>query len=212
MSRLTPNWIQRLGSETQVKLIALLRRSRQTITGMAESLGLTDNAIRTHVTILSRDGIIHDAGVERDTGGKPARIYGLTPEGEELFPKAYPLVLERLIAEITRREGREKTVRLLKAVGAAAAAESNVSVPADLKGRAQAAANVLRELGGEVDVQRVDGAWRLQGVGCPLSALTADHAEVCQLVRSVVEKVTGEKVTECCDRGALPRCRFEIAG
>src|SRR5436190_24175281 len=96
------NWLERLIGETQARLLGLLRRSRQTITSLANALGLTDNAVRLHIAALRRDGIVEDVGKQRDTGGKPARLYGLTREGEELFPKAYALVLGKLVQEIVR--------------------------------------------------------------------------------------------------------------
>src|SRR5881628_604191 len=82
------NWLARLTGETQARLLGLLRRSRQSIAGLARALRLTDNAVRMHIAALRRDGIVEDVGTQRDTGGKPARLYGLTREGEELFPKA----------------------------------------------------------------------------------------------------------------------------
>ena len=94
------NWVERLVGETQARVLHLLRRSRRTINDLSESLGLTDNAVRTHVAALSRDGIIEPVGTQRDTGGKPARLYALTEAGEELFPKAYAMVLAGLVEEI----------------------------------------------------------------------------------------------------------------
>src|SRR3982751_1249831 len=116
------NWLDHLIGETQARLLKLLRRSRQTITGLAHALGLTDNAVRMHVAALHRDGIIEQVGTQRDTGGKPARLYGLTRAGEELFPKAYALVLGKLLEEVVRTEGRDRAIELLRSVGAQAAA------------------------------------------------------------------------------------------
>ena len=97
------NWLDKLLGETQVRLLRLLRRSRQTITGLSEQLRLTDNAVRTHIAALRRDGLVEDVGAQRDTGGKPARVYGLTRDGEELFPKAYAPVLSLLVEELVHR-------------------------------------------------------------------------------------------------------------
>ena len=165
------NWVERLTGETRAKLLQLLRRSRHTITTLANALRLTDNAIRLHVAALERDGIIEPAGTQRDTGGKPARLYALTREGEELFPKAYALVLEGLVEEISQNDGRARAVELLRAVGRRAV--SGTSAPADPEGRIASAAAALRDLGGDVEVQRTDRGWQLQGYGCPLSAVTA---------------------------------------
>jgi len=204
------NWLQRLVGETQVQILGLLRRSRQSITSLASALGLTDNAVRMHIAALHRDGIVDHVGTERDTGGKPARLYGLTPEGEELFPKAYALVLGKLVEEIVRTHGRARAVELLRTVGAQAAAAAPRG--ANPKRRMQAAAQAFRDLGADAEVERAGKRWRLQAYGCPLSAVTAGHPELCELGKALVQEVVGEPVTECCQRGDHPRCAFEIAG
>lgn len=203
------HWLEALTGETRAKLLSLLRRSRQTITGLAAELGLTDNAVRTHIAAMGRDGIVEQVGTQRDTGGKPARVYALTKEGEELFPKAYALVLGGLVEEIARQEGRERATALLRMVGAQVAAGHKI--PDDVEARVQAAAAALRGLGGDVEVQRTETGWRLQGFGCPLSAVTAEHPEVCALAKAIIEEITGQPVTECCERAARPRCGFAVA-
>jgi predicted ArsR family transcriptional regulator len=202
------NWLERLTGETRAKLLNLLRRSRQTITALADAMHLTDNAVRTHIAVLERDGIVEQVGTQRDTGGKPARLYGLTGEGEELFPKAYALVLGELVEEIARVDGWERATALLRAVGRRAA--SGAAAPADREGRVAVAAAALRSLGGDIEVQRTKGGYTLQGYGCPLSAVTAKHPQVCALARALVEEITGQPVTECCERNGRPRCRFRI--
>jgi predicted ArsR family transcriptional regulator len=89
MATAMTNWLLRLTGDTRMEMLRLLRRSRQTITSLADALRLTDNAVRSHVAALERDGIVEHVGTQRDTGGKPARVYDLTGAGEELFPKAY---------------------------------------------------------------------------------------------------------------------------
>jgi predicted ArsR family transcriptional regulator len=48
-------WIERLLASTRGEIIALLRRS---VGEMAEELKLTDNAIRSHLAALERDGLV----------------------------------------------------------------------------------------------------------------------------------------------------------
>jgi predicted ArsR family transcriptional regulator len=202
-------WLERLLGETQARLLGLLRRSRRTITGLAEALGLTDNAVRMHIAALHRDGIVEQTGTQRDTGGKPARLYGLTRAGEELFPKAYALVLGKLVEEIVRTEGRARALELLRAVGAQAAAGARTGTSPEQ--RMEAAAAVFRDLGADAELEKTADGWRLQGYGCPLSAVTTGHPEMCELGKALVEEVTGTPVTECCQRGEHPRCGFELA-
>lgn len=204
------NWLERFTGETRARLLVLLRRSNQTVNRLAAALDLTDNAVRTHIAVLERDGLVKDVGTERDTGGKPARVYALTREGEELFPKAYAFVLGELVEEIVRKDGHERAVEFLRAVGERAA--SGVAAPpaSNPASRVEAAAAMLRSLGGDVEVQRTAEGWRLQGYGCPLSAVTATHPEVCAVAQALVEQITGRRVTECCERSDRPRCAFQI--
>lgn len=203
------NWIRQLIGETQLRLLTLLRRSPLTITQMAERLQVTDNAVRSHMATLGRDGIVEPAGNLREGRGKPARLYALTRQGEELFPKAYAVVLDSLIEELGRREGEDQAIALLRAAGNRLGAA--VARPADFEGRVNAAAQAVEGLGGDIEVQASAGGWRLQGHGCPLSMVTARRHEVCSLVQAIIEEVLGHQVTECCDRGDRPRCAFDIS-
>ena len=202
------HWLERLLGETRAKLLQLLRRPPGTITGLSSALGLTDNAVRTHIAALGRDGMVEQVGTQRDTGGKPARVYALTEEGEELFPKAYAVVLGALVEQIARTDGWEHAVRLLRAVGEQAGAR--VPAPGDVGGRVSAAATALRSLGGDIEVQQTAQGWHWQGYGCPLSSVTARHPQVCALAQALIEEITGQTVTECCDRSHRPRCAFDV--
>ena len=202
------NWLERLIGETQAKLLVLLRRAPRSIAGLSDALHVTDNAVRTHVAALDRHGLVAHVGTQRDTGGKPARVYSITSEAEELFPKAYALVLGGLVDELNRTNGRERTADLLRLVGRRAAEQHGR--PADPEEGARAATVLLQSLGADIELQRTDAGWLMQGYGCPLSKVTAGHPEVCELVKAIVAEVVGVPVTECCDRSGRPRCAFKI--
>src|SRR6266576_3525449 len=108
------------------------------------------------------------------------------------------------------RRSRQTITPLAEAVGAQAAAEAVAGKAATKKQRLEVAAGVFRDLGADVDVQQTPAGWRLQGYGCPLSAVTSGHAEMCELGRALVEDVVGAPVRECCQRGDHPRCAFEV--
>ena len=50
-------------------------------------------------------------------GGKPAYVYELTSEAEDLFPKAYEPALGRLLDVLAERLGPEESEALLRSVG-----------------------------------------------------------------------------------------------
>lgn len=205
-------WLDTLVGGTRARILRLLRRSRRTITDLAEGVGVSGNAVRGHISALQADGLVEDAGTAPSTGGKPAHLYDLTPHAEELFPKAYVPILVEMIRALEARDGRERTLEFLRSVGARAARGVE---PAgnDPRARVEAAAEVLRSIGGEVEVVQSDEGWEIRGFGCPLSGAVVNEPDTCRLAEGLVEHVTGLAVTECCDRsGGRARCAFRVGG
>lgn len=202
-----PHWLDRLVGGTRQEVLELLLRADRTVQELADEVGISTNAIRGHLAALERDGLVIQRDVKRDTGGKPATVYALSPDADELFPKAYAFVLQGLLALLDEREGPEGVQRALTEVGARAATPTSGS----REERVRAAADALRSLGGTVEVRRDDDHWKIQGFSCPLSSVTSRDARVCGLVGALVEKTTGGSVVEACHRGRRSRCAFEIS-
>lgn len=205
------DWIGRLLGGTRAQLLRLLRRSHRSINELATGLGITDNAVRTHIASMQRDGMVRSAGVERATGGKPAQLYEITPEAEEMFPKAYGVVLNLLLEVLEEREGPQAVTDMLREVGERAAAVTAGSGALGDEPRVRLAADVLRRLGGDVEIESTPEGWLLRGFGCPLSGVVSEHDQACALAETLVSRVSGLPARECCDRrGERPRCSFAI--
>jgi predicted ArsR family transcriptional regulator len=192
----------------------MLRRSKCTVEDLARALDLTDNGVRAHLAVLERDGIVLQRGSLRRTrsgGGKPAYVYELTKEGEELFPKAYEPTLGRLLDVLCERLGLEESEGLLRSVGRRLAEEHDSRRADGVHARLEMAVEVLNELGGLAELEEQDGTLVIRGYSCPLAAVTPDHPEVCRLAEALVAEVAGVSVQEQCVRSERPRCRFEVA-
>jgi predicted ArsR family transcriptional regulator len=209
---LATNWDEKFFESTRGRMVTLLRRSRRTIAELARALGLTDNGVRAHLAILERDGVVRQRGSVRRSsgGGKPAYVYELTSEAEDLFPKAYAPVLGRLLDVLAERLGLEESEALLRSVGRRLV-EGKTVPPDSTRARLEAAADVLSELGGLAELEEQDGTLIIRGYGCPLAAVTPDHPEVCRVAEALVAEVAGVPVHERCDRSERPRCCFEVA-
>src|SRR5919202_2150221 len=109
-------WEQRFVSTTRGQVVLLLRRARGTVDELALALGLTDNAVRSHLTSLERDGLVAQYGV-RKSERKPANVYELTSDAELLFPKAYGRVLDDLLGVLEAQLGPAEVEGVLRAVG-----------------------------------------------------------------------------------------------
>jgi predicted ArsR family transcriptional regulator len=204
---------KRFFESTRGRIVTLLRRSSRTVEELARALDLTDNGVRAHLAVLERDGIVRQRGSVRHGtgGGKPAYVYELAPEAEDLFPKAYEPVLRRLLDVLSERAGEERSEALLRKVGGRLAEEREVVPADDARARLEAAVDVLNELGGLAEFEESDGGLVIRGYSCPLAAVTPDHPEVCRMVETLIAELAGVPVRERCDRGERPRCCFEIA-
>jgi predicted ArsR family transcriptional regulator len=205
-------WDRRFFESTRGRVVTLLRRSGRTVEELARELGLTNNGVRAHLATLERDGIVWQSGVVRSEsgGGKPAYLYELTPEAEDLFPKAYEPVLHRLLDVLEERLKSDESEALLRSVGRLMAEEH--AVPTDgARAGLDAAVEVLNGLGGLAELEERDGGFVIRGYSCPLAGVTPDHPEVCRMAETLIAELAGVPVHERCDRGERPRCCFEIA-
>ena len=205
-------WDQKFLQSKRGQLVALLRRSGRTVEELARALDLTDNGVRAHLATLERDRVVQQRGSVRrgSGGGKPAFVYELTPEAEDLFPKAYKPVLRELLGVLAERLGPEESEALLRSVGRRMA-EGKAAPTDGTRARLEAAVEVLNELGGLAELEEHDGGLAIRGYSCPLAAVTPAHPEVCRMAETLLTVLAGVPVHEHCERGERPRCRFEVS-
>ena len=203
---------KRFFETTRGQLITLLRQGPRSVDELARSMGLTDNAIRAHLSTLERDGLVRQTGVRRGAGaGKPATLYEVRPDAEPLFSRAYVPVLAAVVEELAAELSPERREALMQSVGRRLAAEMGRLPRGSLDERVEAATAVLDAWGGAAKVERTEEALVIRGTGgCPLSGSTAHRAELCGALEAFLAQLVGARVTECCDRGERPRCCFEV--
>jgi predicted ArsR family transcriptional regulator len=206
-----PKWNKRFLVSTRGRIIGLLRSSERTVSELAEAVHLTDNAVRSHLSTLERDGLVHQSGV-RPGLRKPHALYGLTAEAEHLFPKAYAPLLNRVLDVLDESLPEETVEIVLREVGRRMAAEYLPS--AQGKNHAERVAllqSIFGEMGGLAEVERRDDELFLFGESCPLAAVTAAHPQACRLVETLIAEITGEPAHACCKYDPTPQCCFRIA-
>lgn len=206
-----PGWQQRLLASTRGKILALLRTESRTVNELASALELTDNAVRSHLASLERDGLVRQAGVRRGFR-KPHVLYALSTEAEYLFPTAYGFLLQHALTVFGALLSPQELRASLREIGRTAA-KDHVDQARD-KPQAQRiehAVNALKSLGGDVTFQESKGKRIIMGNGCALSAVTAHHPEACLIAEALLSEIIGSPIKERCYHGEAPRCRFEIA-
>lgn len=200
---------ERFFESTRGRIISLLRGGSGTVTELAGKLELTDNAVRAHLLTLERDGLVRQSGVQKGLR-KPHFSYELTPEAENLFPKAYDALLNQLITTLKGRLPPEALEDVLREVGRSLAADRVSDKESDLEARVDVALVVLKALGGAARVENEEGKLVIRSAACPLAAAVSEHPEVCDLAETFVSEIVGVPVKEHCDRSQPPKCCFEI--
>ena len=109
-------WDKRFWASTRGRLILLMRRGSRTVNELAAVLGLTENAVRTQLDRLERDGLVHPSGTRPGTR-KPNITYDLTPGAE--------------VAVVATFDGANYTAQTLKVTRVASSEKSDKPDDAD---------------------------------------------------------------------------------
>lgn len=196
-------------SSTRGRVVQHLRRGPASVSDLANVLGLTDNAIRSHLATLERDRLVRTAG-KRPGVRRPEVLYELTPEATQLFPHAYHLLFNRLLDVLSQDLTAEQIDRALEEVGASLAAEQQVDRGLPIEQRARQALELLEDLGGLAELHVEQDHLLIQGHSCPLASAVQAHPTVCRLAESMLAELLDAPVQEVCIRNGAPRCAFKI--
>jgi len=193
---------------TREKIIRLLMKHQHTIETLAERLEMTQNAVRAQIALLQREGIVEIQGEVKGTR-RPAALYGIVVGADVHFSKAYPEFASHLVKVLSRQVPSKEFKTILKDVGKDLA-DSMPRPAGSARERIAGALNVLKSLGSHAEASEEDGTVVITGHGCPISRAVSVDERSCLAMESFLSRLTGLPVTEHCNHGERPSCRFEI--
>ncbi len=202
-------WDTKFFASTRGQIIILLRRATRTVEELAQTLGLTDNAVRAHLSSLERDGLVEQRGARRGSG-KPAFTYDLSPDAESLFPKPYTAVLGAILDVLSEEMSPEQQENLLRAAAVRLGEEYKKSNTGDVPTRLEAGAKLLNEMGGLAELEETEESYIIRGFSCPLAAVVPNHPQVCKLAETLLKDFTGLPLQENCERNGKLNCTFVL--
>jgi predicted ArsR family transcriptional regulator len=202
----------RFFNSTRGQIVRLIRGSERTVEELAASLDLTDNAVRSHLATLERDGLVTQSGIRKGPR-KPHYTYVLTPAAEDLFPKSYDTLLNILLRVLKEKIPYQELRAVLRDVGRTLAKNKMTkrSNASDLPARIREAVALLQDLGGTPQLKTEGNKLIIRSGSCPLATAVENHSEVCSVAEAFIAEVTGARVREKCNKTETPpRCCFEI--
>ena len=201
---------QNFFESTRGQILGLLRRGIGTVEELSNQLSITDNAVRAHLATLERDGLIERNGLRRGLR-KPHFAYALTREAEQLFPKAYSTLFNKLLSVLKQKLTSQEMEAVLNEVAHSLAKENKPEENESVESRTQRALATLESMGGATQIEKEEDRFLISSVtSCPFDVSVAEHPEVCRLAEILLSEVTGLTVREHCQKGETPRCVFEI--
>jgi predicted ArsR family transcriptional regulator len=175
---------------TRWEILQLIkRRGRATVEELANHLGVTPMAVRLHLVVLERDGLV-SRGTLRHGPGRPALVYTLTPRADDLFPKSYDVLATTLLDGLRESDGKEGVVKACQSAAEQLIATYRPRVAGkSFEERVREVSVILKELGGDVVWEQQDGHYLLKEYNCPYRRVAERHREVCGIDRQVLHEL-----------------------
>jgi predicted ArsR family transcriptional regulator len=194
---------------TRNVIVTLIKtHGTRSVAELAQELGVTEMAVRRHLHVLERDGLV-TATLVRQAMGRPMNIYSLTAAADELFPKKYHHLaldlLEELDAADVEALFEKRKAKLYERYEGRMRGKT-------LPERVQELAGIQNANGYMVQWHEAEpGQYELSEHNCPIAQVATPYQQACscelalfrQLLQADVER------TECLAKGG-GKCVYRI--
>lgn len=188
---------------TREQILRLVRGHREvTVAQVADTLGLSHQAVRRHLDGMRADGLL-DARQERHGVGRPAVIFFATERVEELSGRPYVQLLSRLFrhaektADAEGASSRQMLDRFFAGIAEEVAADHSSEVRGETLDERVAQTSLALESEGIVDGWRKDGGvFTIVNEECPYIRLAALSDAPCRSDRQSIELLVGAHVEQ----------------
>lgn len=100
--------------ESRGRIVEALRRTPHSVGELADLIGVSEVAVRRHLSVLERDGLVAAETVRREGPGRPCAKYHLTDRGRRLFPDQSAQFACELLEFLEEEHGRSAVLRFFQ--------------------------------------------------------------------------------------------------
>jgi DeoR family transcriptional regulator, suf operon transcriptional repressor len=104
-----------LSVDTKQRILKILLEGPMSLGEITGKLQIQKSAVRVHLETLQAEQAV-ESHFKIERLGRPRKIYQLTENGRELFPRKYDLVLSLILKKISETNGQEETKKLVESV------------------------------------------------------------------------------------------------
>lgn len=106
---------RRLSGATKQKIMEILLEGPRSLGEITDKLQIQKSAVRVHLQSLQSEKAV-ESHFKIERLGRPRKIYSLTENGRELFPRKYDLILSLILKKITETNGEEQARKIIESV------------------------------------------------------------------------------------------------
>jgi len=192
-------------------LSLLKRRGQATAKEIAGALGVTGMAVRKHLSVLSAAGLV-TYETEHRPRGRPVRVYRLTREGHEVFPKNYDRLALAVLEEVARQEGPKRLTSLVRAYHKHLRQQAQERLQGlDFSRRVQEVAALLDENGHMAEFRPHPEGYVILEHNCTISRVSQRFPECCQAELALLRDLLKAPVERLNDQAdGDPYCAYLV--
>ena len=199
---------------TKDRILELLKKEVSlTVNDLTSRLEITHMAVRKHLNVLEKDGLIASQEMKQSMG-RPLQVFTLSDKGERLFPKNYEGMSVEFLKDIKELHGEDSIRYLFKK----REARQTQSYLARMTHRSpheniHELTAIQNEKGYMADLTQIDdNTYEIVEYNCPILAVAEEFNIACHCETDMFKTVLNAehvKRTRCRTEGN-PHCKFII--
>jgi predicted ArsR family transcriptional regulator len=190
---------------TRFAILSILKRLPQgaTVEALTKELGLASMTVRQHLTILERDGYVTYQQVRRSLG-RPHHVYTITSAADEVFPKNYALLTERILSEVRNLQPVEieglsadaKVALIFERMADKLAAQKAPLLDGrPLHERIEVVTAMLNDEGAISEWEGYGERFEIRSFNCPYQKVAEGNPQLCDWHRQTIERLIGQPIS-----------------
>ncbi len=203
-----------LAPTRQATLTLLLREGESSASSLANSLGISVQAMRRHLRSLEEDGLVKANQVSIGPG-RPFNLWELTQEGENRFPNSSENFAIELLNSLETSFSKESITTLFSMQAQKKAANYHKKIgPGSVKDRLKKLVELRRLEGYMAELKPLEEkvGWYLSEFHCSIRRIAEEHPAICdqelKLIRHMFPECHVERVKWRIDGGHS--CGFQV--
>jgi len=177
----------------------LKTKGSMTVGEMSAELGITEMAVRRHLSTLERDNLIKSR-LLRQSMGRPTNVYFLSEEAENMFPKNYHDLSLEILKDVEELQGEHVVEELFRRrkERMKESYQDYIAKDSDIETKLATLARLQNEKGYMVEVKKdpATGKYIFVESNCPISNVAREYNVACDCEKELFKSVLQADVNQ----------------